>query len=351
MSESDLDWSAIVGSLRVGRDLTADEGHTLMRAMLAGEVNQTDVAELLLALKAKGETSEEIAGMLRAVREVSTAVTLDEKMLEQAIDIVGTGGDNSHSVNVSTMTSFVVAGAGVPVCKHGNRAASSKCGTADVLEALGASIELTPEQVVSCVRSANFGFCFAPTYHPTFRYVGPIRRELGVPTVFNLLGPLANPARVRHMLVGVGNPVFVERMAHTLRDSGVRRAWVVHGHGGLDEMSLGGPNDVWEVRAGEVTRMVVDALEFGLPRASVEDLRGGDPDFNAAVVRRVFIGEEGPVRDVVMFNAASALVIAGAVQGIAEGIESARRSIDSGAAMRALEGFVEASHGAAVCDD
>ena len=346
-----MDWSLLVGRLRDGQDLTADEGHALMSAMLAGEVNRTVIADLLLALKAKGETSDEIAGMLRAVRDVSTAVSLDETLHERAIDIVGTGGDNSHSVNVSTMSSFVVAGAGVPVCKHGNRAASSKCGTADVLEALGARIELMPSEVEACVRQTNFGFCFAPTYHPTFRYVGPIRRELGVPTVFNLLGPLANPARVRHMLVGVGNAVFVERMAYALRDSGVSRAWVVHGHGGLDEMSLSGANEVWEVRAGEVSRMVIDAFEFGIPRASVEDLRGGDPEFNAAVVQRVFTGEEGPVRDVVVFNSACALVVAGAAPGIAEAIELARRSIDSGAALRALDGFVEASNGGAVCDD
>lgn len=346
-----MEWSTIVARLRNGRDLTADEGHALMRAMLAGEVTRTDVADVLLALKAKGETSEEIAGMLRAVREMSTFVDLDETMHVQAIDIVGTGGDNSHSVNVSTMSSFVVAGAGVPVCKHGNRAASSKCGTADVLEALGAQIELMPDQVVSCIRRSNFGFCFAPTYHPAFRHVGPIRRELGVPTVFNLLGPLANPARVRHMLVGVGNPAFVERMALALRDSGVSRAWVVHGHGGLDEMSLSGANEVWEVRAGEVSRRVVDAFEFGIPRASVDDLRGGDPEFNAAVVRRVFAGEEGAVRNVVVFNSASALVVAGAAQDLAEGIELARRSIDSGAALNALSQFVEASNGDAVCDD
>lgn len=346
-----MEWSSIVVRLRNGQDLTAAEGHALMSAMLAGEVTHTDVADVLLALKAKGETSDEIAGMLRAVREMSTLVHLDETMHVQAIDIVGTGGDNSHSVNVSTMSSFVVAGAGVPVCKHGNRAASSKCGTADVLEALGARIELMPEQVVSCIRRSNFGFCFAPTYHPAFRHVGPIRRELGVPTVFNLLGPLANPARVRHMLVGVGNPAFVERMALALRDSGVSRAWVVHGHGGLDEMSLSGANEVWEVRSGEVSRMVVDAFEFGIPRAGVDDLRGGDPEFNAAVVRRVFDGEDGAVRNVVVFNSASALVVAGATQDLAEGIELARRSIDSGAALNALSKFVEASNGDAVCDD
>ena len=346
-----MEWSTIVARLREGRDLTADEGHALMSAMLAGEVTRTDVADVLLALKAKGETSDEIAGMLRAVREMSTFVDLDETMHAQAIDIVGTGGDNSHSVNVSTMSSFVVAGAGVPVCKHGNRAASSKCGTADVLEALGARIELMPDQVVSCIRRSNFGFCFAPTYHPAFRHVGPIRRELGVPTVFNLLGPLANPARVRHMLVGVGNPAFVERMALALRDSGVSRAWVVHGHGGLDEMSLSGANEVWEVRAGEVSRMVVDAFECGIPRAGVDELRGGDPEFNAAVVRRVFGGEDGAVRNVVVFNSASALVVAGMAQDLAEGIELARRSIDSGAALNALSQFVEASNGDAVCDD
>jgi anthranilate phosphoribosyltransferase len=344
-------WRSIIERLRSGMELTPDEGHSLMSEMLAGGADPSDIAEFLLALKAKGETSGEIAGMLRAVREASTSVMLETSIHERAIDIVGTGGDNSHSVNVSTMASFVVAGAGVPVCKHGNRAASSKCGTADVLEALGARIELAPDEVAKCVERTNFGFCFAPAFHPSFRRVGPIRRELGVPTVFNLLGPLANPARVRHMLVGVGNAAFVERMAGALRDNGVHRAWVVHGHGGLDELSLSGPNEVWEVRRHEVTRSVVDPLEFGIARSGIDELRGGDPAFNAEIVRRVMAGDSGPVRNVVVFNSAAALVVAGAAHDIGEAVDIARRSIDSGAAQRALEGFVEASNDVALCDD
>ena len=346
-----MNWTSIIERLQDGDELTPDEGYSLMSEMLAGEVNPSDISSFLLALKAKGETSGEIAGMLRAVREASTRVALDASFHERAIDIVGTGGDHSHSVNVSTMSSFVVAGAGVPVCKHGNRAASSKCGTADVLEALGAQIELTPCMVAKCVERTNFGFCFAPAFHPSFRHVGPIRRELGVPTVFNLLGPLANPAQVRHMLVGVGNPAFVERMALALRDGGVRRAWVVHGHGGLDELSLSGPNELWQVQEHEVTKTVVDPLEFGIERAGIDDLRGGDPAFNAEAVRRVMNGEEGPVRNVVVFNSAAALVVAGAAPDIGEAVAMARVSIDSGAAQRALIGFVETSNDVALCDD
>ena len=346
-----MNWQSIIERLRNGVDITPDEGHALMTEMLSGTVDASDISAFLLALKAKGETSGEISGMLRAVREASTSVVLETSIHERAIDIVGTGGDNSHSVNVSTMSSFVVAGAGVPVCKHGNRAASSKCGTADVLEALGARIELAPDEVARCVERTNFGFCFAPAFHPSFRHVGPIRRELGVPTVFNLLGPLANPARVRHMLVGVGNPAFVERMAHALRDGGVHRAWVVHGHGGLDELSLSGASEVWEVRGQAVTKTVVDPLEFGIERSGIDELRGGDPAFNAEIVRRVMAGESGPVRNVVVFNSAAALVVAGAASDIGEAIEVARRSIDSGAAQRALEGFVEASNDVSLCDD
>jgi len=346
-----MNWQSIIERLRNGVDITPDEGHALMTEMLSGTVDASDISAFLLALKAKGETSGEISGMLRAVREASTSVVLETSIHERAIDIVGTGGDNSHSVNVSTMSSFVVAGAGVPVCKHGNRAASSKCGTADVLEALGARIELAPDEVARCVERTNFGFCFAPAFHPSFRHVGPIRRELGVPTVFNLLGPLANPARVRHMLVGVGNPAFVERMAHALRDGGVHRAWVVHGHGGLDELSLSGANEVWEVREQAVTKTVVDPLEFGIERSGIDELRGGDPAFNAEIVRRVMAGESGPVRNVVVFNSAAALVVAGAASDMGEAIEVARRSIDSGAAQRALEGFVEASNDVSLCDD
>lgn len=339
-----IDWTSVVSRLREGAHLSTQEAYNLMTEMLSGAADPTLVAEMLVALKDKGETSREIAGMLRAVREASTKVVLDEAVLARAIDIVGTGGDHSNSVNVSTMSSFVVAGAGVPVCKHGNRASSSKCGTADVLEALGARLELSPERVALCIDRSNFGFCFAPAFHPSFRHVGPIRRQLGVPTVFNLLGPLANPASVRFLLVGVGNPVYVQRMAEALSNSGVERAWVVHGHGGLDEMSLSGVNELWEVSAGRVERITLDALDFGLPRAGLDDLRGGDPGFNAAVVQRVLDGEEGPIRNVVLFNSAAALVICGAAPDLERGIEMARRSIDSGAARDSLQRFVETSN-------
>lgn len=343
-----IDWSSVVARLREGAHLSVDEAHGLMTEMLAGTADAALVAEMLVALKDKGETSGEIEGMLRAVREASTKVVLDESVLSRAIDIVGTGGDRSDSVNVSTMSSFVVAGAGVPVCKHGNRAASSKCGTADVLEALGARLELTPEQVVACIDHSNFGFCFAPAFHPSFRHVGPIRRQLGIPTVFNLLGPLANPASVRFLLVGVGNPAFVQRMAEALAGAGVHRAWVVHGHGGLDELSLSGVNELWEVQGGRVERITVDALEYGLPRAGLEDLRGGDPQFNASVVQRVLDGEAGPVRNVVLFNSAAALVICGAASDLETGVAMARRSIDSGGARGCLQRFIDASNEGAV---
>jgi len=334
----------VIKRLQAGEHLEADVAHSLMAEMLAGVANPAHIAELLVALKEKGETAGEIAGMLRAVRDASTKVILDESVAARAIDIVGTGGDHSNSVNVSTMASFVVAGAGVPVCKHGNRAASSMCGTADVLEALGAHLELSPVQVVRCIDRSNFGFCFAPAFHPSFRHVGPIRRQLGVPTVFNLLGPLANPASVRFLLVGVGNPAFVQRMAQALLDTGVQRAWVVHGHGGLDEMSLSGVNELWEVGNGRIMPITVDALDFGLPRAGLDELRGGDPSFNAAVVRRVLDGELGPVRDVVLLNSAAALVIGGATADLFSGLELARRSIDSGLARGSLQRFVEASN-------
>lgn len=339
-----MDWTSMIERLRSRHDLGGDESHGLMREMLTGEVAPDLVAALLVALKDKGESAEEISGMLRAVREASTKVVLGPSTLDRAIDIVGTGGDNSHSVNVSTMASFVVAGAGVPVCKHGNRAASSKCGTADVLEELGAHIESSPDAVRRCVEQANFGFCFAPAFHPSFRHVGPIRRQLGVPTVFNVLGPLANPASVRFLLVGVGNPSFVRRMAEALSDSGVSRAWVAHGHGGLDEMSLSGPNEVFEVGRGSVQPKIIDGSDHGLTRVDIDRLRGGDPRFNADVVRRTLGGEKGPIRDVVVFNAAAALTVCGATSTIDEGLAQARQSIDSGEAEACLRRYVETSN-------
>ena len=317
------------------------------RELLSGDTSTTHIAAFLVALRAKGESAVELAAMLRAVREASRRVELNAQLSARAIDIVGTGGDKSNSVNISTMTSIVVAACGVPVCKHGNRASSSQCGTADVLEQLGVTIELSPEGVAQCLERAGIALCLAPAFHPAFRHVGPTRRELGVPTVFNILGPLANPAPIERMLVGVAHQSMMSVMATALESRGVTRAWLVHGHGGLDELSLSGPNTVIDLRDDKVTTHVVDAVDAGLSRASIEELRGGDAAFNAGVVRALLDGEHGAVRDVVLLNSAAALLVAGEAPDMVQGVQMARDAIDSGAASRVLEMFVNDSAAAA----
>lgn len=312
-----------------------------MRRILLGELNHEQIREFLLAYNAREATTDELSGFLAAVRDAATPIQLASSVAQRAVDIVGTGGDKSGSVNVSTMSALVVAGAGVPVCKHGNRSASSKCGTADVLEALGAQLELTPAHVARCVERTGFGFVFAPAFHPAFRHVGPVRRELGVPTVFNLLGPMANPAPVAAMLVGVADPQRLRTMAHALATR-VQSAWVVHGHGGLDELSLAGPNRVVSAKAGDLSEeTTLDARELGLSRADNHLLRGGDAAHNASIVRGVMRGDVvGAIRDVVILNAAAALVVAGAATTLNEAAQRASESIASGAALNVLESFV-----------
>jgi len=308
-----------------------------MQQILHGQMSPEDIRRFLLAYNERGATEDELGGFLHAVRDAATPIPLPSKIAEKSIDIVGTGGDKSGSVNVSTMAAFVVAGVGVPVCKHGNRSASSKCGTADVLEALGARIEQSPEQVARSVAKTGVGFAFAPTFHPAFRHVGPIRRELGVPTIFNVLGPMANPAPVSYMLVGVADSGRVDTMARALAGR-TKRAWVVHGHGGLDELSLAGPNHVSDTEVGFIT---VDGTSIGLPRANNDDLRGGDPAHNAVIVREVLESRlRGPIRDVVVLNAAAALVVAGAARDLANGALLATAAIDSGTARATLDAFI-----------
>ena len=308
-----------------------------MQQILQGQMSPEDIRRFLLAYNERDVTEEELSGFLRAVRDATTPIPLPSDIAEKSIDIVGTGGDKSGSVNVSTMAAFVVAGVGVPVCKHGNRSASSKCGTADVLEALGARIEQSPERVARSVAKTGVGFAFAPAFHPAFRHVGPIRRELGVPTIFNVLGPMANPAPVSYMLVGVADSGRVDIMARALAER-TKRAWVVHGHGGLDELSLAGPNHVSDTEAGLIT---VDGASIGLPHANNNDLRGGDPAQNAAIVREVLESRlRGPIRDVVVLNAAAALVVAGAARDLANGALLATAAIDSGTARATLDAFI-----------
>jgi anthranilate phosphoribosyltransferase len=264
------------------------------------------------------------------------------------VDLVGTGGDRLASFNVTTLAALITAGCGVPVCKHGNRAASSSVGTADVLEALGVAIEIGPEGVARCVADAGMGFCFAQRFHPAMRYVGPVRAELGVPTVFNYLGPLANPARTRHQLVGVSDPAMAPVMAGVFGATGSRHTLIVHADDGLDELSVTSPADVLEVRGDgsgefELRRWRVDPASLGIAPATLEDLRGGDAAYNAAVIRRVLEGEQGPRRDIGVLNAAAALLIAGRVEDLGSGLVLAAEAVDRGRALGVLEALVATS--------
>ncbi|MCU1400215.1 MAG: trpD [Acidimicrobiales bacterium] len=339
-------WPALLTQLLERHDLPAASAREAMSTILAGDATPAQLIAFAVALKAKGETGEELSGLLDAVLAAATLVPLSDELRERAVDIVGTGGDRSHSINVSTMSAIVVAGAGVPVCKHGARASSSKCGTADVLEELGVDINLGPEGVRRCVEEAGIGFCLATTFHPAFRFAGPSRREIGIPTVFNLLGPMANPGRVKRQLIGVANPAVAERMLASLRIHGSIKAWIVHGNG-LDELTTTGTSTVLALEHGEVTSFEVDPVAYGLAPAIGEELVGGEPAFNADVVRRVVGGDHGPHRDIVVLNAGAGLVVAGVASDLEQGIALAAHSIDSGAAATSLQQFIEVSQRAA----
>lgn len=341
-------WPGVLTRLIAGLDLTSGQAATAMGAILSGRATAAQLIAFSVALRIKGETAEELSGLLDAVLEAAELVPLDEDMKSRTVDIVGTGGDRSHSVNVSTMAAIVVAGAGVPVCKHGNRGASSQCGTADVLEELGVAIELPPQGVLRCIEQAGIGFCFAPKFHPAFRFAGPARREVGVPLVFNLLGPMANPGRVRRQLIGVADPRFAEPMLDALRDHGSTDAWVVHGEG-LDELTTSGRSTVLAVRhGGEPHAFTIDPAELGFPPATREQLVGGDRARNSDVIKRVMAGERGAHRDIVALNAAAGLVVAGVADSMEHGAELAAASIDSGRAAATLDAFVVASRAVAL---
>ena len=336
-------WPGLLAHLLDRRDLTATQAGAAITEILNGDATPSQMTAFIVALRAKGETVVELEGMLHAVRSAGMRVDLKPELARRAIDIVGTGGDNSNTVNVSTMSALVVAGAGVPVCKHGNRAASSKCGAADLLEEAGVAIELDPHGVEACVIETGFGFCLAAKFHPAFRYTGPSRREIGVPTAFNLLGPMANPAPIANMLVGVAMPNMMAAMTGALSTRGVPSAWVVHGHGGLDELAVSGPNTVFELKDGTVTQFEINAKEFGIASSTLEDVRGGDAAENLAIMKDLFAGKTGAVRDIVTFNAGCALYVSGVAGDVMDGIERARASIDSGSAAEVLHGVAEES--------
>ncbi len=336
----------MLGRLVAGQDLSADEAALTLGEVLSGEATPVQIAAFVVALRAKGESIEEMTGLVRAM--LDHAEPLPVPRPEDVVDTCGTGGDRSRSINVSTIAALVVAGAGARVCKHGGRAASSAAGSADVLESLGVVIDLGPAGVARCIEGAGIGFCFAPRFHPAMRFAIPVRRDLGIPTVFNFLGPLANPARAGLQIVGVSDPAMADKMLGVLVANGSRRAMVVHGADGLDELSTTGPSTVLDAGPdGEVRRRRVDPADLGLAPATVEDLRGGDAAHNAEVVRRVLGGAKGPHRDIAVLNAAAGLVVAGLSADMADGVARAATVIDAGAAHDALEKLVRISREAA----
>lgn len=329
-----------IGKLLQGQHLTAAEAEAAMEIIMTGNATPAQIGGYLVALRMKGETVEEIGGSARAMRNQATRVVLATR--EPILDTAGTGGDGAHTFNVSTTAAFVIAGAGYKVAKHGNRAASSRCGSADVLAALGVNLDLTAEQVATCIQTVGIGFLFAPKFHPAMKYaIGP-RRELGMRTVFNLLGPLTNPAGATHQLIGVYDPQLTAVMAEVLAALGGQAAFVVHGAGGLDELTTGGVNRVSHLKDGRVRTYELDPTDLGLRRARPEDLRGGDPAENAAILRAILAGQDRtPRRDVVLLNAAAALAAEhGDLRG---GLREAERSLDSGAALDRLEALIALS--------
>lgn len=333
--------------LTTRQGLTRSEAAAAMRDVLAGNATAAQIAGFIVALRMKGEQLEELNGLLDAMLGAATLVPLDLDDVP-AIDIVGSGGDNSHSINVSTLSALTVAGAGGRVCKHGNRAASSSSGSADLLEALGVTLEVDPDVVLRCVLGAGIGFCFAPRFHPAMRHAGPARRELGVPTVFNYLGPIANPAQVRRLVMGVGDPAMARPMLDVLGARGAERVWVVHGDDGMDELTITTTSTVLELHDGEVSTWSLDPASLSIPRATRQQLAVTDPQASASAARRVLAGEPGPHRDIVVLNASAGLVVAGLAPSLEEAAVLARASLDSGGAAAALAKLVALSNGSRV---
>lgn len=334
------DLKAIIGKVATGAALSREEAASAFDRVMSGEATPSQMGGLLMALRVRGETVDEITGAVSAMR----AKMLTVKAPADAVDIVGTGGDGSGSVNVSTCASFILAGTGVPVAKHGNRALSSKSGAADALAALGVNINITPEQVGRCIAEAGIGFMFAPTHHPAMKNVGPTRVELATRTIFNLLGPLSNPAGVRRQMVGVFSKHWVEPLAQVLKNLGAESVWVVHGSDGLDEITLTGPTSVAALEKGNIRTFEITPEDAGLPRATAADLKGGDAQANANALRDVLDGKPGAYRNVALINAAAALVVAGQAKNLKEGVALGTKALDTGAATDRLTRLVAVSN-------
>ena len=330
---TDFAWPDLLRRVVGGAQLDRDETRAAMAEIMAGRASEAQIASLVTALRAKGETSEEITGMVEAM--LDAAVTVDVGY--QVVDLVGTGGDRSGTFNISTTAAFIAAGAGVKIAKHGNRAASSKTGSADLLEALGIDIEMPVEQTVEMIRHVGFGFFFAPRYHPAMRFAAPVRRSIGIRTVFNVLGPLCNPARATRYAVGVAEPDLASRMIEVLRNTGAEMAFVFYGEDGLDELTTTCPSHIYRLLDGEITHAQFTPEDFGVARAQPADLLGGDVGTNRTITLDILNGEHGPRRDIALVNAAPAIAAAGLADGFTEAMALAVQALDSGEALAVLD--------------
>lgn len=326
----------IIQKVATGACLGEDEIETALDMMSNGAATPVQMGAFLMALRVRGETVEEITGAARLLRSRMLTVNAPAG----AVDIVGTGGDSHGTYNVSTCSAIVAAGAGAKVAKHGNRSVSSLSGASDVLTALGVKVDIGPDLVARAIAHAGVGFMWAPMHHPAMKQWAPVRAELGIRTIFNLLGPLCNPAGVRHQVLGVFDKKWVEPLAHVMKNLGAENVWVVHGSDGMDELTTTGPSTVAELKDGDITVFEVTPEDAGLSRAALSDLKGGDAAANAAAIRVLLEGEPGPFRDIVLLNAAAALIVAGRAANLADGVERAARSIDTGAAMTALDKLI-----------
>lgn len=335
-----FDMKATLAQVASGDALDQETAEQTFDIIMSGDATPVQIGALLMGLRVRGETIDEIAGAVKVMRSKMVRVQAPA----DAVDLVGTGGDASGTYNISTCASFVVAGMGIPVAKHGNRALSSKSGAADTLMALGVNLDLTPEQISTCIDKAGLGFMFAPAHHSAMKHVGPARVELGTRTIFNLLGPLSNPASVKRQMVGVFDEKWLEPLAHTLSRLGSSRAWIVHGSDGLDEITTTGPSQCAMLDNGTVSRCVIEPEKLGLDLADPEELVGGDAAYNADALKRVLDGELSPHRDIVLLNSAATAVVAGRADTLSEGLEMARSSIDEGKARDAMQALVTLSN-------
>lgn len=324
-----------------GENLTEQEMMDCMESIMTGEESDTKIASFLTALTIKGESIEEITGGAKVLRSKAAVVNLDDLY---TVDVVGTGGDNYGTYNISTAASFITSAAGVPVIKHGNRSVSSKCGSADVLEALGININIKPEQAQECVRKIGISFLFAPLYHNAMKHVAPVRRELGFRTIFNILGPLTNPAKAKAQIMGVFDEDLVEPLANVLKNVGVDRALVVHGKDGLDELTITNDTRICELKEGKIESYYLNPEKLGIQKGNMEDIIGGNAEENAEIIRNLFKGEKGPKRDILVLNAGAAIYIGNKAKSLQEGIEIAKNIIDSNKAMEKLEAFIKVSN-------